>query len=83
MAPFYPVLMDEVARHFGRKGAQAMGFIIGSGSGSVVLMHILIGQVNAAWGLTTALAMCAAALALLALLLLAWRWRTPAVHAPH
>ena len=75
MAPFYPVMMDEVSRQFGRKTSQALGLVIGGGSGSVVLMHVLIGQLNARFGLTVALSLCAVSLAFLTLLLLGWSVR--------
>jgi MFS family permease len=69
MAPFYPVVMDQVARHFNRKSSQALGFVIGSGSLAVVLMHIAVGYISDQAGLTVALQVCAGVMALLALIL--------------
>jgi fucose permease len=70
MSPFYPVAMDQVSAYFGGKSSQALGFVIGSGSLSVVLMHMTVGRLNDAVGLTEALGVCAAVLALLTMALL-------------
>lgn len=70
MAPFYPVLMDQIAVHFGRKSSRAMGFIIGTGSLSLVAMHVVIGVINDNVGLTQALVVCASLMTVLTLGLL-------------
>jgi fucose permease len=69
MAPFYPVCMDQVSRHFGAKSSQALGFVIGFGSGAVVVMHIAIGAIEDHESLTLALKVCATILGLLGLAL--------------
>lgn len=74
MAPFYPVTIDEVARHFGRKGNQALGFVIGAGSLSVVFMHMTVGLVSDRYGLTLAFEICAAVVGGLSAVLLAKRY---------
>ncbi|MGE0528958.1 MAG: sugar MFS transporter [Bdellovibrionales bacterium] len=61
MAPFYPVALDQIQSLFGPKGPQAMGFVIGFGSFSLVLMHITLGRLNDWWGITKALQTCALA----------------------
>lgn len=71
MAPFYPVAMAQINSHFGEKSSQALGFIIGFGSLSVVTMHLVIGWITDQWSLTRALALCAIGLGLLAVALLA------------
>jgi MFS family permease len=55
MAPFYPVAMDHINSRFGEKGSQALGFVIGFGSLSVVVMHLTLGWAAAKWGLTESL----------------------------
>lgn len=67
MAPFYPVAMDQVNSHFGEKAGQALGFIIGFGSLSVVIMHVTIGWATDHWGLTHSLWICAGGLLIVAL----------------
>lgn len=59
MSPFFPVLMDQINLMFGKKSAQALGVVIGSGSLSVVVMHVVIGGVTDWMGLTLALKICA------------------------
>lgn len=63
MAPFYPTAMEQVNFRFVEKRAQALGFVIGFGSLSVVGMHLVLGWVGAVWGLTYSLLICAAGLA--------------------
>lgn len=62
MAPFYPTAMEQINFRFNEKRSQALGFIIGFGSLSVVGMHLVLGWVGAAWGLTDSLLLCAACL---------------------
>ena len=66
MSPFYPVIMDQTSQIFGDKAPQALSWIIGIGSLSVVLMHIVIGWMSDHYGLTIALHCGAAALFLVA-----------------
>lgn len=61
MAPFFPVLMDQVNELFRKKSAQAMGIVIGAGSLSMVFMHVVIGALTDWIGLTRALEVCAIA----------------------
>jgi len=70
MAPFYPVVMDQINSHFGEKSAQALGFIIGFGSLSVVVMHLTVGLVTDVWSLTQSLYLCTAAMGLVFVTLL-------------
>lgn len=60
MAPFYPTAMEQINSRFAEKRAQALGFIIGFGSLSVVGMHLLLGWAGREWGLTNSLLLCAA-----------------------
>ena len=71
MAPFFPVAMDQINTHFGEKSSQALGFIIGFGSLSVVAMHVMIGWTTDVWGLTQSLYLCGGGLALVFLALMA------------
>ncbi len=71
MAPFFPVAMDQVNTHFGEKSSQALGFIIGFGSLSIVAMHVTIGWTTDIWGLTHSLYLCAGGLGLVFVALLA------------
>jgi fucose permease len=64
MAPFYPVAMDHINSRFGEKGPQALGFVIGFGSLSVVIMHLTLGWAAARWGITQSLYLGAAGLLL-------------------
>ncbi len=59
MAPFFPVAMDQVNEMFGAKSAQALGFVIGFGSLSLVVMHLAVGALTDWAGLTRALQLCA------------------------
>lgn len=62
MSPFYPTAMEQIQFRFNEKRSQALGFIVGFGSLSVVGMHLVLGWVGAQWGLTNSLLLCAAAL---------------------
>lgn len=73
MAPFYPILMDEISNAFQHKSQQALGFVIGAGSLSVVGMHLFIGFVSDLGGLTTALELCAGLLLVIPVFLTAQR----------
>lgn len=55
LAPFFPTAMEQVSRLFPEKSAQALGFIIGFGSLSVVVMHMTVGLLTDSFGLTSAL----------------------------
>lgn len=55
MAPFFPVAMDQVSVLFPGKSAQALGFVLGFGSLSVVVMHLSIGWLTDQYGVGTAL----------------------------
>lgn len=68
MSPFYPVIMDECSHAFGNKTSQALSWIIGVGSLSLVLMHMTIGVVGDIWGVTAALHLGGIALLIVALL---------------
>ncbi len=55
LAPFYPVVMDQVSVVFGVQTGQALGWIIGAGNCSLVAMHVTIGwltdRLNLSWAL--------------------------------
>lgn len=55
MAPFFPVAMEQVSCLFHKKSAQALGFIIGFGSLSVVVMHMTVGMCTDFFGISRAL----------------------------
>jgi MFS family permease len=55
LAPFYPIAMEQASMLFKEKTAQALGFVIGFGSLSVVIMHVTIGALSDSIGLTEAL----------------------------
>lgn len=55
LAPFFPTAMEQVSRLFPEKSAQALGFIIGFGSLSVVIMHMTVGLLTDHYGITNAL----------------------------
>ncbi|NJM10097.1 MAG: hypothetical protein HC883_04220, partial [Bdellovibrionaceae bacterium] len=55
LAPFFPVMMDQAAKTFGPKGAQAVGVIIGIGNLSVMAMHVSIGALSDLFNLSQAL----------------------------
>jgi predicted MFS family arabinose efflux permease len=54
-APFFPVMMDECSTIFKRKSSQALGVIIGFGNMSIMAMHLTVGVLTGAFGLTEAL----------------------------
>lgn len=72
MAPFFPVAMDHVAHIFGKKGSSGLAFILGLGSLSICILHIVLGVLTDWVGLTQALLVGPAALSLIVLLL--WPW---------
>lgn len=55
LAPFYPVTMEQITSSFGAKSSRALGLIIGCGSGSIVLMHLVLGRLSDLVGVTQAL----------------------------
>ncbi len=55
MAPFFPVAMDKISTQFGQKSSQALGFVLGFGSLSIVAMHLTIGWLSDTIGITRAL----------------------------
>lgn len=59
MAPFFPVSMDQLTRLFGSASHQALGFVIGFGSLSIVTMHVTLGFLSDTLGLRLALGFCA------------------------
>ncbi len=66
MSPFYPVAMEQISQIFGRKSPQALGFIIGSGSLSVVALHLCLGVLTDLRSVNFALSICPAALTTIA-----------------
>ncbi len=55
MAPFFPVAMELVSEIFRGKSAQALGFVLGFGSLSVVLLHSVLGVLSDLFGVSHAL----------------------------
>ncbi len=70
MSPFYPVLMTQISHRFGEGSAAAMGWTMGIGNLSLVLMHVTIGALSDAFGLTRALYAAIAGLILVTIALL-------------
>jgi MFS family permease len=68
-APFFPVMMDECSTIFKRKSSQALGVIIGFGNMSIMAMHLTVGVLTGAFGLTEALHCGPAAMAIVFVLL--------------
>ncbi len=79
MAPFFPLGMDQVAKMFQQKSAQAMGFILGFGSLSVVALHLLLGYCSDEFGLGRALLMGPLSLLFVFAALSVVVWRTQSV----
>lgn len=74
LAPFYPVLMDQIAVRFKERAGRAMGIIIAVGNLSIVSMHVCIGVLTDEWGLSAAL-ICGPAALLIAATLFFWQER--------
>lgn len=79
LAPFFPVILDQIATTFGAKSSRAMGVIIGVGNLSIVAMHLSVGALTDLFNLSAALIVGPAALliagcAILALQLKGSRW---------
>lgn len=55
LAPFFPVAMEQVSIIFGAKSNQALGFVLGFGSLSLVAMHMVIGILTDLFGISQAL----------------------------
>lgn len=55
LAPFFPVAMEQTSVLFKEKSAQALGFVIGAGNLSIVIMHVTVGALSDGYGLTNAL----------------------------
>lgn len=55
MAPFFPVTMEQVTALFGSKSSHALGFVIGFGSLSVVVLHVVLGALTDAANVSYAL----------------------------
>jgi hypothetical protein len=75
LAPFFPMAMEQVSVSFHATGAQALGFVLGFGSLSIVLMHLVLGYCTDHFGLTAALHVAPAALLTIALGLSGFLWR--------
>lgn len=69
MAPFFPVAMEQISTSFHAKSAQALGFILGFGSLSIVVMHLVLGVLSDAYGVGQALMVAPVALLIIALAL--------------
>jgi MFS transporter, FHS family, glucose/mannose:H+ symporter len=74
ISPFFPVMMDQASITFRDSSSQAIGFIIGTGNLSLMLMHVTIGWVSDRWGLTYALSLCAGVLLLVGVALVPVNW---------
>lgn len=55
LAPFYPVIMDQIAHTFGGKTPKAMGIIIAVGNLSIMAMHLAVGVLTDLSNLSSAL----------------------------
>jgi FHS family glucose/mannose:H+ symporter-like MFS transporter len=75
MAPFYPIAMEQVATSFQAKSARALGFVLGFGSFSVVILHLSLGWCTDRFGLSRALYLGPGALACIFLALFILRGR--------
>ncbi len=75
LAPFFPVIMDQVAISFGDKAPRAVGAIIGIGNLSIVAMHVSIGALTDLFNLSSALLVGPLALLLSGLGLVGMRLR--------
>ena len=66
MGPFFPAAMDEINVRFHERASAALGFILGFGSLSVVVMHLALGWLTDVIGLSVALYLCVLSLILVA-----------------
>lgn len=55
MAPIFPFMMEYVAHLYGEHCQKPMSFVVGFGSLSIVVMHVVIGIVTEQWSLSAAL----------------------------
>lgn len=69
MAPFFPVAMEQISDHFHSKSSHALGFVLGFGSLSIVVMHVWVGWLTDQMGITHALHVGPGALVAVALAL--------------
>jgi DHA1 family purine ribonucleoside efflux pump-like MFS transporter len=72
LAPFFPVILDQVALSFGDKSPRAVGAIIGVGNMSIFAMHVSVGALTDLFDLSKALLVGPAALLLAGLGLVAF-----------
>ncbi len=77
MSPFFPIAMEQISLTFKSKSTEALGFVIGAGSGSVVLMHVTLGALTDAFGVGNALFAGPVCLALVAISLSVRAFRLP------
>jgi fucose permease len=75
LAPFFPVILDQVALTFGDKAPRAVGAIIGVGNMSIFAMHVSVGALTDLFDLSSALLVGPIALLLAGLGLAAVRLR--------
>lgn len=73
-APFFPVMMDQTSVSFHKKAPQALGVIIGVGNLSIMTMHMVVGLLTDAFGLTAALHCGPVAMAIVFVLLAAVKY---------
>ncbi len=64
LAPFFPVILDQIATSLGMNASRAMGVIIGVGNLSIVAMHLSVGALTDMFNLSAALFVGPAALLL-------------------
>ncbi len=83
MSPFFPVAMEQVSHAFGTKATRALGFVLGAGSLSVVVMHLTLGVLTDAFGVGNALIVGPVCFLIVAagLSVKAWRVRLSSAYA--
>lgn len=55
LAPIFPFMMEYVSHLFGKHCQKPLSFIVGFGSLSIVVMHLIVGVVSEQWSLAVAL----------------------------
>lgn len=55
LAPIFPFMMEYVTHLYGENCQKPISFVVGFGSLSIVLMHVVIGVVSEQWSLSAAL----------------------------
>jgi fucose permease len=82
LAPFFPIAMEQIALSFHGKSAEALGFVLGAGSFSIVLMHVTVGALTDIFGIGRALYVGPLCLATIAVALSFKCWKTESPRLP-